>query len=71
MEDKRKRYKCECKCGGVFYACKSLFQEMGELDKGHGTCPKCETFLNLTFDEKNEKMVLTEWNEWIEKRKRG
>lgn len=61
MEDKRERYKCECKCGNVFYACKSIFQSWGMLENGHGSCPACKTFYRLTLDEKNKRMILTKW----------
>jgi len=64
MQDKRKRYKCECKCGNVFYATKSILQNMGMLNAGCGSCPKCKTFYNLTLDEENEIMELLEWDEY-------
>lgn len=68
MEDKRKRYKCECKCGHIFYATKSFLQCWGQLDSGCGSCKECKTFFNLTVDEENERMILTEWNEWLKVR---
>ena len=68
-EDKRKRYKCECKCGNTFYACKSIFHQMGMNENGCGSCPECQTFYNLTLDEENERMILTEWIEYIEGRR--
>lgn len=62
MEDTRKRYKCECaKCQHIFYACKSIFHEWGMLESGCGSCPECETFLRLIFDEKNNKMLSVLW----------
>jgi hypothetical protein len=69
VEDKRKRYKCECECGNVFWATKSMFQNWGMNDCGNGTCPKCKRFYNLTLDEENGRMILTEWSEWSKKRK--
>lgn len=61
-QNDRPRYKgiC-CKCGHVFYACKSIAQEIGISDAGCGSCPKCETFLNLTFDEESKEMKSVEW----------
>jgi len=66
-KDTRKRYKCDCSCENVFYATKSLAQCMGKLDAGHGSCPKCKTFYNLTLDEENDRMILTRWEKYIEK----
>lgn len=68
IKDERKRYECNCYCGKTFYACKSIFQEWGILDKGHGSCPECKTFYNLSVDEENGKMILTEWNKYLNKR---
>ena len=71
MEDNRKRYKAQCPiCGKEFYACKSIAQEMGMDDGWHGSCPKCSTFLNLTFVPELEEMKATEWNEWLAKREK-
>lgn len=64
-----KRYKCDCKCGNVFYACKSITQSWGILDAGHGSCPKCKTFYNLTVDEDNDRMILRPWEEYLESRR--
>jgi len=69
MEDKRQRYECECTCGFTFYACKSLFQQWGLIDSGSGSCPKCKVFYNLTLDEENKKMILTEWEKHMKNRK--
>ena len=70
-EDKRKRYRCDCPCGNTFWACKSIFQEFFKNDKaGHGSCPECKTFYNLTFDAENECMKLTKWEDYIEKCKK-
>jgi len=72
LGDTRKRYYCKCPvCGKEFWACKSILQEDFEMaDKGHGTCPKCKTFHNLTVDEENERMIVTPWKEYL-KRKEG
>ena len=67
IKDERKRYECNCKCGKTFYACKSIFQELGQLDLGHGSCPECFAFYNLSVDEENSKMILTEWNDYLKK----
>lgn len=61
-----KRFKAVCsECGHAFYACKSIAQELGLLDEGHGSCPKCKTFLNLTFDEKSNEMKTMSWNKYL------
>jgi len=62
----RQRYRSVCcKCGNVFYACKSMAQEIGVADAGHGSCPKCNTFLNLTFDEETKEMKTVEWEKYV------
>lgn len=71
MEDTRERYKCECPCGKVFYAAMSLAQSWGSLDAGHGSCPECKTFYNLTVQEETKSMKLTPWDEYIENRKKA
>lgn len=70
MKDTRKRYRCKCPiCGREFWACKSIAQEdWGMLDAGHGSCPGCETFHNLTFDEKTEEMIVTPWDKFLEEK---
>ena len=66
-----KRYRCDCPCGKTFYATKSIFQsEFGMPECGRGSCPDCETFYNLTVDEENNRMILTKWDEYLEKRKK-
>ena len=65
MEDSRKRYKCNCTCGNVFYATKSIFQTSFGINSGHGSCPKCKVFFHLAVDEENECMKLTEWSEHL------
>lgn len=69
-EDTRKRYLCICPvCGHKFWACKSIFQEgFGMLDMGAGDCPKCGTRHNLTVDEKNNRMIVTPWKEYIKEK---
>lgn len=68
-QDIKQRYKCECPCGNIFYATKSIAQESGYLDKGFGSCPKCKIFYNLIVNEDTKKMELTPWDEYIEKMK--
>ncbi len=72
MEDTRKRYNCKCPiCGREFWACKSIAQEaFGMPEAGHGSCPGCNTFHNLTFDEKNEVMIITPWDKFMEEKKK-
>lgn len=66
MEDNKVRYRAVCsECSHVFYACKSLAQEFGRLDLGCGSCPQCKTFLNLTYDTKNNEMKTMEWNKYL------
>lgn len=68
-EEDRQRYKAVCcKCGTKFYACKSIVQEIGIIDAGCGSCPKCRTFLNLTFDEQSKEMKTTEWDKYLKER---
>lgn len=62
----KERYKAVCcVCGNVFYASKSIAQEWGVLDGGHGDCPKCNEFLNLTFDCDKQEMKTTKWSDWV------
>lgn len=69
-EDIRKRYECKCPiCGCIFWACKSIAQEDWEMpEAGHGSCPNCNTFHNLTFDEENRQMIVTPWDQFIRER---
>lgn len=61
-----KRYKAVCcVCDNVFYAGKSISQKLGILDGGHGSCPKCGEFLNLTFDYDKQEMETTKWSDWV------
>ncbi|PJI06595.1 MULTISPECIES: hypothetical protein [Clostridium] len=65
MKDE-KRFKTVCsECGHTFYACKSIAQELGLLDAGHGSCPECKTFLNLTFDKNNNETKTIAWNKYL------
>lgn len=60
MED---RYSCKCPiCETEFNAEKSIAQELGILDAGYGKCIKCNTFLNLTVDGENKRMIVTPWD---------
>lgn len=66
MKDEKERYKSRCsECGHEFYACKSIGHNLGINEAGCGSCSKCKTFLNLTFDEQNKIMKTTEWGKWI------
>lgn len=63
ITDERQRYSCKCPvCDKEFTACKSIAQEMGYLDMGAGSCPKCSEYLNLTVDEENKIMIATPWH---------
>lgn len=63
------RYECKCcKCGRVFNASKSIYQELGELSNGCGSCPHCDAFLNLTFDEEKEVMYSKLWDDYLEEK---
>lgn len=63
-------YNAKCsECGYEFQASKSIFQEMGILDHGHGSCPKCHTFLNLTFNEEKQEMITMNWDKYLKERK--
>lgn len=65
----KERYSCKCPvCGHEFWAAKSLAHEMGILDGGHGSCPSCGTFHNLTLDEGNKKMLVKPWDKYINER---
>ena len=62
----KKAYPTKCsECGHEFYAAKSILHEMGEHEFGGGTCNNCNTFLNLQFDEKNQKMISQRHDKWI------
>lgn len=67
----RERYSCICPiCNNEFWACKSIFQEdFGIPDRGSGNCPKCKTYHNLTVDEQNKKMIVTPWEEYMNRKK--
>lgn len=69
-EDNRKRYYCKCPvCGREFWACKSIAQEAwGMPEAGHGRCPGCKTFHNLTFDSENQQMIVIPWEDYIIKK---
>lgn len=62
MEDNRKRYKINCPiCGKVQYACKSLGQELGMPDMGHGTCLSCKCLMRLTYEQETDTMTAKKW----------
>jgi hypothetical protein len=65
IEDTRPRYKCACPgCGHEFTACKSIAQELGLLNSGIGSCPKCESFYRLSVDEATKSMILTPFEDF-------
>lgn len=67
-KDKRPRYEAKCPvCSRVFYACKSIAQEMGLEDCGHGSCPGCHTFLHLEYKAGTMKAEL--WDDFMERRR--
>ena len=62
----QKYYPVECcVCGCEFNAARSILQMMGQNDAGHGTCPECKQFLNLTYVPQEEKMVSKKWEDYI------
>lgn len=67
MSKERYRFKCPS-CNKEFFAAKSIGQELGILDAGHGRCPNCEEFLNLTFNPETNEMDATKWDEYIKRR---
>lgn len=66
-----KRYKAICcECSTELWATKSIGQRaFGKLDAGHGTCFKCNTFLNLTFLEDKQEFETIKWDAYVEKLK--
>ncbi|AZR72513.1 hypothetical protein BBF96_03415 [Anoxybacter fermentans] len=64
-----KRYPCKCAiCDHQFFVTKSILQHSGYNECGHGRCPKCKTFLNLTFVPELEIMRSMEWSEYVKRR---
>ena len=56
------RYDVKCsECGHEFQAAPSLAMKFGE-NTGHGTCSKCKTFLRLTLDDNQERMLSEKWS---------
>lgn len=67
MTKSRTRYETKCcVCDQVFYACKSLAQETGLSTAGHGSCPQCDKFLSLSFNETTNKMDTLKWEDYLE-----
>lgn len=67
-----KRYPCTCAaCNRIFYAMKSIAQEWGMNDMGHGSCPKCNQFQNLTFDPATEVMITKKFEKHVAEIKRA
>ena len=61
------RYSCVCvQCGYEFEAARSLWMDMG-LNSGHGSCPKCRTFLHLEIEGglDGERMVSELWELYL------
>ncbi|WP_018250349.1 hypothetical protein [Orenia marismortui] len=67
-EEKRYEATC-CVCGNEFFANKSIMQHSGINEAGHGRCPECETFLNLTFDPEQEIMLTKKWDDFLAERR--
>lgn len=63
----RERYKATCcECSTELWATKSIGQRaFGKLDAGHGTCFKCNTFLNLTFSEDKQEFKTMKWDDYV------
>lgn len=62
MRDTRKRYEIICPyCGRVQYACKSIAQEEGIANLGHGECVECKGFMHIKFDEGTQSMRAEKW----------
>lgn len=61
----KQRYKGICpECGGTLWICKSIMQEMGLSNMGHGTCIHCNTFLHLEFNEDKQEFDCTDWEKY-------
>lgn len=64
------RYPVICpKCAHEFWVTKSLVHEMGMLELGYGSCPKCKTALNLRFDKASQSMTARLRDEYITENK--
>ena len=68
--DQENRYPATCcVCQHHFEAAKSIAQRAFNMpEAGHGACPKCGTFLNLTFNEAEQRMDTKSWEDWAEAR---
>lgn len=65
--DHQQRYKTPCpKCGKPMYVCKSIAQELGLDDLGHGNCPFCKTFVHLEYSSGAMKAEL--WEEFLKRK---
>lgn len=66
---KRKRYAATCCiCGHAFYAALSIMQRnFGVNDGGHGHCPGCNEFLNLTFNPEAQRIETMKWSDYVQK----
>ncbi|MBQ0067590.1 MAG: hypothetical protein KBS60_05370 [Phascolarctobacterium sp.] len=61
----KKRYKGICPdCGGTLWICKSIMQEAGMTDLGHGTCIHCKSFLHLEFNEDKQEFDCVNWEKY-------
>lgn len=66
----QKYYPVECcVCGCEFNVAKSIFQSWGMNDAGHGSCPRCKEFLNLTYVPEEEKMISKKWDDYLKVRR--
>lgn len=62
MKDTGKRYEIICPyCSMVQYACKSIAQEEGLANIGHGVCLECKGFMHIMFDEGAQSMKAEKW----------
>jgi hypothetical protein len=61
-----------CVCGNTFFAALSIAQrDFGMNDAGHGRCPKCNEFLNLTYDPELQRMKTMKWDDYVQKTNAG
>ena len=60
-----KRYKGTCpECGGTLWIAKSIAQNLGIINLGHGTCVHCKAFLHLEFNEDKQEFDCTNWEKY-------
>lgn len=56
------------KCGRDLFVCKSIAQEMGMSDLGHGSCLNCHTFLHLEYNAGKDVMIAEFWDDFMKRR---